>query len=65
MTRANAALFNGREPFRARWGQTNRLLTGPFDSVAAANRFVTQLEAEGIDAFRFTSAVGEEVAPLN
>jgi Flp pilus assembly protein TadD len=65
MTRTAGTLLNGREPYRARWGQTNRLLVGPFASVAEANRMVTQLEEKGIDAFRFTSSLGEEVAELN
>ncbi len=65
MTRTAGTLLNGREPYRARWGQTNRLLVGPFASVAEANRMVTQLEEKGIDAFRFTSSAGEEVVELN
>jgi Flp pilus assembly protein TadD len=65
MTRTAGTLLNGREPHRARWGQTNRLLVGPFASVAEANRMVTQLEEKGIDAFRFTSSQGEEVVELN
>lgn len=65
MVRTAGALLNGREPYRARWGQTNRLLVGPFPNDRAANAFVTDLEEKGIDAFRFTSSAGEEVVPLN
>ncbi|HSG57571.1 MAG TPA: tetratricopeptide repeat protein [Paracoccaceae bacterium] len=54
----------GRQPYRARWGQTNRLMTGPFASTREANAFVTELSEKGIDAFRFTSAAGEEVLAL-
>ncbi len=54
----------GRQPYRARWGQTNRLVTGPFASTREANAFVTELGEKGIDAFRFTSAAGEEVLAL-
>lgn len=58
-------LLDGREPHRVRWNQTNRLVTGPFDSAAEAQDFVTALGRQGIDAFRFTSAEGEEVVALD
>ncbi len=61
---ANGAL-DGFTPYRASWNSTNRLLTGPFDSAGEAQRFVTRLAEEGIDAFRFTSAEGEEVTSLD
>lgn len=57
-------LLDSREAFHARWGQTNRLLTGPFPTAAAANAFVRELSENGVDAFRFTSAAGEEVRPV-
>ena len=49
---------------QAKWGETRRLLTGPFDSARAATKFVTDLKAAGIDSFTFTSAEGEDVAAL-
>ena len=61
---ADGALAN-REAYRARWGQTNRLVTGPFASTREAQAFVAQLGEKGIDAFRFTSSAGEEVVALN
>ena len=65
MVREADGLLDRREPHRARWGQTNRLLVGPFASTREANQFVTQLGEKGIDAFRFTSSAGEEVVALN
>jgi hypothetical protein len=65
MVREADGALNGRTPYRARWGQTNRLLTGPFASTREANAFVTRLTEAGIDAFRFTSSSGEEVVALN
>jgi hypothetical protein len=62
--REAGGLLDSREPFQARWGQSNRLLTGPFPNAAAANAFVAQLTEKGLDSFRFTSAAGEEVRPL-
>lgn len=65
IVRSAAGLLDGREAYSARWNQTNRLVTGPFDSARAANQFVTQLDQAGIDAFRFTSAEGEQVRPID
>ncbi|GGD56728.1 tetratricopeptide repeat protein [Erythrobacter arachoides] len=64
LVRASDGALEGRNPFTARWNATSRLLTGPFDSVRAANEFVTRLGEAGISAFRFTSSAGEEVRPL-
>lgn len=61
---ADGAL-DGRQPYRARWGQTNRLVTGPFASTREAQAFVARLAEAGIDSFRFTSSAGEEVVALN
>lgn len=64
MTRANPDLFKGRQGHTAAWGQTNRLVIGPFDSAKAAQQFVAVLKGKGIDSFTFTSADGEEVTQL-
>lgn len=58
-------LLDGREAYTAPWNQTNRLVTGPFESRAAAQAFITELGEAGVDSFRFTSAAGEEVVPLD
>lgn len=58
-------LLDGREAFTARWNRTNRLVTGPFDSVREANRFVSELGEKGVSSFRFTSSEGEEVRQLD
>lgn len=65
IVRNAGGLLDGREAYRARWNQSNRLLTGPFESTGAAQEFVTALAREGVDAFRFTSARGEEVVSLD
>lgn len=57
-------LLAKREPFTADWGQTNRLVTGPYASAAEAQKAVSALKEKGLDSFTFTSAAGEEVAPL-
>jgi tetratricopeptide (TPR) repeat protein len=53
------------KPHIASWGQTNRLLAGPFANEKAARAAVSALKAEGIDSFTFTSSAGEEVSELS
>lgn len=62
MNRQNDAVLKGKRAFTAAWGQTNRLLTGPFESAAAANAFIVQLRRADIDgAFVWTSPAGQVV----
>jgi hypothetical protein len=58
------ALLAKRDAYTAKWGETRRLVTGPFDSEKDAARFVGELKKAGLDAFTFTSDAGEDVAPL-
>lgn len=58
-------LLDDAEAFSAPWNQTNRLFTGPFDSRREAQELITQLGEAGVDSFRFTSADGQEVFPLD
>ncbi len=46
------------------WGQSNRLLAGPYDSLRAAQRAVTALKEDGVDSFTFTSPEGQEIDPI-
>jgi hypothetical protein len=62
--REGGDLLANRDAFTAGWGQTNRLVTGPYPSAAAAQQAVTDLKARGLDTFAFTSAEGEEVRLL-
>jgi Flp pilus assembly protein TadD len=62
--REGGELLAAKDAFSARWGQANRLLTGPYPSAAAAQQAVTALKAKGLDSFTFTSAEGEAVSPL-
>lgn len=47
-TRESAALFRDKKPFVTPWGQTNRLLTGPFDTEKAAKDYLAALNKAGI-----------------
>ena len=55
-----------RNSFISAWGQTNRLLTGPFESERAANAFIAQLRRAGVDGpFVWTSPAGQVVDQLD
>jgi len=64
LQREGGTLLSKRAAYTARWGQTRRLLTGPFKTEAEADKAVSALKKKGIDAFEFTSDEGQEVAPL-
>jgi hypothetical protein len=63
--RTSNDLLKGSQSYYAQWGQTGRLLTGPFPSEAAAKALVAKLHAAKFDAFTFSSKDGEEVTPLS
>jgi hypothetical protein len=63
--RSAGALLDQAKPHIAKWGQTNRLVAGPFDSAKEADALIAELKKKNVDSFRFTSAQGEEVAPLD
>jgi len=52
------------KPFVADWGQTSRLLTGPYANAKDARAALNALAKAGVDAFQFTSDEGEEIQPL-
>ncbi len=66
MVRADSDVFRGKKAFISDWGRTNRLLTGPFESQAAANSFLAQLRRADVDgAFIWTSPAGQVVDALD
>jgi hypothetical protein len=65
MSGKNAALFKGRKAYVSDMGQTNRMLVGPFDSTAQANKFVADLRGAGIGGcYVWTSPAGQVVDTL-
>ena len=65
MVKAEAAVFKGKKGHISAWGQTNRLLTGPFESETAAKAFIAQLKKAGVDgAFMWNSPAGQVVDAL-
>jgi tetratricopeptide (TPR) repeat protein len=65
LTGKAAKAFRGRSGYLAKWGKTNRLLTGPFASQDDAQDYVRELKKAGISSFTYSSAQGEEIAPLS
>jgi len=53
-----------QDAWTAGWGQTNRLLVGPFASFTRAKELETKLKAAGADAFAWKSDAGEVVEKL-
>ncbi|MGC1269822.1 MAG: SPOR domain-containing protein, partial [Croceibacterium sp.] len=64
LKREAGGLLDKHQPQYADWGQTNRMVVGPFASVREAEQFVGKLKDKKLDSFRFTSDQGEEVKPL-
>ena len=59
------AVFKGKRPFVSAWGQTNRLLTGPFGNQKEAAAFIAALKkADVAGAFAWSSPAGLVVDPL-
>ncbi|MCA1660965.1 MAG: SPOR domain-containing protein [Novosphingobium sp.] len=62
--RTEGDLFKGRKAWTTPWGQTNRLLIGPFETQAAAQALLKSLRKEEMDAFVWTSPAGQAVDAL-
>lgn len=60
----NAALFKGKAGATADWGQTRRLLVGPFAGRKAAQDWLGDYKKAEGDGFLFNSEAGEAVDPI-
>ncbi|PXA89332.1 SPOR domain-containing protein, partial [Nostoc sp. 3335mG] len=58
---AKAPELKGRQAWTTPLRATNRLLTGPFKTDDEAQAFVNTLRKSGVQAFAFTSEVGQKV----
>jgi len=65
LKREAGGLLDRSSAFTAKWGQTNRLVIGPFSTTREADAMVNRLKDKKIDSFRFTSDAGQEVKPLS
>jgi Flp pilus assembly protein TadD len=56
--------FRGKKAYVTPWRSNFRLLTGPFESEAAAQAFLNQIRRGGVEGFLWTSAAGQPVDVL-
>ena len=65
LTRDDPEVFKGRKPQVSAFGQSTRLLTGPFATQAQATAFLAQLRKAGVSgAYVWTSPAGQVVDAL-
>lgn len=65
LARENSELFKGLKPGVTTWGQSNRLLAGPFASQKEAAAFLAKLKKAGVSgAFVWSSPAGQVVDAL-
>ncbi|OYX62102.1 MAG: hypothetical protein B7Y89_10325 [Novosphingobium sp. 32-60-15] len=57
-------VFRGRKPYLSPWRSNYRLLTGPFESEASAQDFITKLSKDGVASYQWTSPAGQAVDTL-
>lgn len=65
LQRAAPDVLRGKRPYITAWRSNFRLLTGPFESEAAARAFVNQLRRADVSSFSWTSDAGQAVDPLS
>ena len=56
--------LDGKGPWAAKYGATNRMLAGPYASDAAAKAAIKRLKEKGIEALPFTSDEGEKITKI-
>lgn len=64
LARQAGGVLDGKGPWAARYGATNRMLAGPFPSDAAAKAAIKRLKDKDIDALPFSSDEGEKVTKI-
>jgi len=64
MTKKQPEMFKGQKGWTSPWGQTRRLVVGPFDDFKAAKAFEADYRKAGGDGFAWASADGVEVNEL-
>lgn len=57
-------LLRSKKPYLSPWRSNFRLLTGPFESEASAQEFVTKLKKSGVSSYQWTSPAGQAVDTL-
>ncbi len=63
-TKQHPEAFKGQDGATTEWGQTRRLLVGPFKDRKAAQAWLSDYKKAGGDAFLFSSDAGQTVDPV-
>ncbi len=64
ISRSQKDLFTGKSALTSKWGNTNRMVIGPFDNLNAAKKFESAYRKGGGDGFVWRSGNGTIVTPL-
>ncbi|MXP47191.1 tetratricopeptide repeat protein [Altererythrobacter luteolus] len=64
ISRSAQGVLDGKNPHVTPWGQSNRLLAGPYASLKEARNTMNSLKENGVDSFTFTSPEGQEIDQL-
>ncbi|WP_271439144.1 SPOR domain-containing protein [Pontixanthobacter luteolus] len=64
ISRSAQGVLDGKNPHVTPWGQSNRLLAGPYVSLKEARNTMNSLKENGVDSFTFTSPEGQEIDQL-
>lgn len=64
LTKKHPDMFKGQKGWTSPWGQTRRMVVGPFDDFKAAKAFEADYRKDGGDGFAWASADGVEVNEL-
>ena len=64
ISRSADGVLDGKTPHVTPWGQSNRLLAGPYASLKDARNAMNSLKEKDVDSFTFTSPEGQEIDKL-
>ncbi len=64
MKKKNTELFKNMDGWTSPWGNTRRMVVGPFDDLASAKKFDSTYRKNGGDSFAWVSKSGTEVNKL-
>ncbi|WP_133364860.1 hypothetical protein [Qipengyuania sediminis] len=65
LARQAGGALDGKGPWAAKYGASNRMLAGPYQSDTAVKAAIARLKAKDIEALPFESAAGEKVAKVD
>lgn len=64
ISRKSGDVLKGQSPWVTPWGQSNRLLSGPYESLQEARKVMNLLKKSEVDSFTYTSPEGQQIESL-